>query len=262
MNNPCMSDTPSRDQIEIGTRVLIETKKDQGTGRFTEGIVDEILTSSSSHPHGIKVRLVDGHVGRVKEIPSKTYTRSVSPSPHEFADLEGMGVPTTEDMHNEFKEFYQYNKNIDSPNKDISAKMLKLDGQRIIATVICAFGNSQNGGFLYIGVNSDGIIMGLEKDRKLEGFKDYDDSFANHIRDRVGEFIDDKVFMTRKIRIKFRDIEDKTICIIQVLPSDVPLWLRHKNNKVFFVRGAVPRAEKLEPDDQVRYIRDRFPDYR
>lgn len=257
-----MPSTPTRDQIGVGIRVLIETKKDQGTGRFTEGVVDEILTSGNSHPYGIKVRLADGNVGRVKEMLPGTGTRPVSHDIHEVADLIGMDVPTIEDTHNEFKEFYQYNKTMDFPNKDVPVKMLKLNGQKIIATAVCAFGNSQDGGFLYIGVDSDGTVRGLEKDRVLEGFKDYDDLFANHIRDRVGEFIGDKVFMTRKIRIKFRSIEGKTICIMQVLPSDVPLWLHHKNDKTFFVRGAVPRAEKLDPDEQVRYIRDRFPDYR
>jgi uncharacterized repeat protein (TIGR03833 family) len=43
-------------------------KKDQSSGKLTEGIVKDILTSSPTHPHGIKVRLADGQVGRVKEI--------------------------------------------------------------------------------------------------------------------------------------------------------------------------------------------------
>jgi uncharacterized repeat protein (TIGR03833 family) len=47
--------------------VRVELKKDQGTGRLTEGKVKEILTGSSFHPHGIKVRLEDGQVGRVKQ---------------------------------------------------------------------------------------------------------------------------------------------------------------------------------------------------
>ena len=62
-----MPEAPTRDRIKRGDRVLIETKEDQGTGRLTEGTVEEILTSSSSHPHGIKVRLRDGQVGRVKK---------------------------------------------------------------------------------------------------------------------------------------------------------------------------------------------------
>ena len=48
--------------------VLIILKQDQRTGKLTKGVVQDILTSSASHPHGIKVRLVDGRVGRVQEI--------------------------------------------------------------------------------------------------------------------------------------------------------------------------------------------------
>jgi len=59
---------PTRLQLKPGLRVRIVLKQDQPTGKLTEGIVKEILTSSSSHPHGIKVRLMDGQVGRVKEL--------------------------------------------------------------------------------------------------------------------------------------------------------------------------------------------------
>ena len=59
-----------RSDIKPGLRVLVELKKDQRTGILTEGVVKEILTKSSSHPHGIKVRLESGEVGRVKEILS------------------------------------------------------------------------------------------------------------------------------------------------------------------------------------------------
>ena len=58
----------TRLNIKPGQRVRIVLKKDQATGRLTEGIVKDILTNSPTHPHGIKVRLVDGQVGRVKEI--------------------------------------------------------------------------------------------------------------------------------------------------------------------------------------------------
>jgi uncharacterized repeat protein (TIGR03833 family) len=59
---------PTRSQINPGSRVRIVLKQDQSTGKLTEGIVKDILTSSPVHPHGIKVRLMDGQVGRVKEI--------------------------------------------------------------------------------------------------------------------------------------------------------------------------------------------------
>lgn len=57
-----------RADIKSGMTVLIVLKQDQRTGRLTKGIVKDILTKSSTHPHGIKVRLQDGQVGRVKEI--------------------------------------------------------------------------------------------------------------------------------------------------------------------------------------------------
>jgi uncharacterized repeat protein (TIGR03833 family) len=61
-------DSTNRDDIKPGLRVKIVLKKDQSTGKLTEGIVGEILTPSLHHPRGIKVRLTDGQVGRVQEI--------------------------------------------------------------------------------------------------------------------------------------------------------------------------------------------------
>jgi uncharacterized repeat protein (TIGR03833 family) len=60
----------TRSSIKPGMTVLIVLKQDQRTGRLTRGIVQDILTKSSTHPHGIKVRLKTGAVGRVKEIVS------------------------------------------------------------------------------------------------------------------------------------------------------------------------------------------------
>jgi uncharacterized repeat protein (TIGR03833 family) len=59
---------PTRAQLKPGLRVCIVLKRDQASGKLTEGIIKEILTSSPTHPHGIKVRLMDGQVGRVKEL--------------------------------------------------------------------------------------------------------------------------------------------------------------------------------------------------
>ena len=58
----------TRSTIKPGVIVLIVLKQDQRTGKLTKGIVKDILTKSPNHPHGIKVRLMDGQVGRVKEI--------------------------------------------------------------------------------------------------------------------------------------------------------------------------------------------------
>jgi uncharacterized repeat protein (TIGR03833 family) len=61
-------DGKNRSNIKPGLKVSIVLKQDQRTGKLTKGVVKDILTSSDTHPHGIKVRLKDGKVGRVKVI--------------------------------------------------------------------------------------------------------------------------------------------------------------------------------------------------
>lgn len=61
-------DGKNRGNIKPGIEVAIVLKEDQRTGKLTEGIVQNILTNSQFHPHGIKVRLTSGEVGRVQEI--------------------------------------------------------------------------------------------------------------------------------------------------------------------------------------------------
>ena len=71
MSVESMQDGRVRRNIHVGSAVAIVMKKDQPTGALTWGRVAEILTNSPSHPHGIKVRLSDGSVGRVQQIYDK-----------------------------------------------------------------------------------------------------------------------------------------------------------------------------------------------
>ncbi len=66
-----MADGRNRSDIKPGMSVSIVLKADQRTGKLTQGVVKDILTKSPNHPHGIKVRLEDGQVGRVKEIEAE-----------------------------------------------------------------------------------------------------------------------------------------------------------------------------------------------
>jgi uncharacterized repeat protein (TIGR03833 family) len=63
-----MNSGTNRNNIKVGSSVGIVLKQDQRSGKITRGIVKRILTSSSNHPHGIKVELENGDIGRVKEI--------------------------------------------------------------------------------------------------------------------------------------------------------------------------------------------------
>ncbi len=63
-----MNQGKNRSEIKPGLKVKVVLKKDQRTGILTEGVVKDILTNAATHPHGIKVRLADGQVGRVQEV--------------------------------------------------------------------------------------------------------------------------------------------------------------------------------------------------
>lgn len=65
---------PLRSQIQLGVTVDIVQKQDQPTGKLTRGVVAALLTRSASHPHGIKVRLTSGQVGRVQAIVTEHVT--------------------------------------------------------------------------------------------------------------------------------------------------------------------------------------------
>lgn len=68
----------NRDAIKIGSTVRVIKKSDQKTGKVSEGIVKEILTKSKFHPHGIKVILEDGIIGRVKEVVNVSNNKDIS----------------------------------------------------------------------------------------------------------------------------------------------------------------------------------------
>jgi uncharacterized repeat protein (TIGR03833 family) len=68
MNSTSSSNPKNRSNITPSARVCVLQKQDQRTGKLTEGIVKDLLTKASTHPHGIKVRLTNGVVGRVKKI--------------------------------------------------------------------------------------------------------------------------------------------------------------------------------------------------
>ena len=255
---------PSRDDLGMGLTVEIETEGDQGTDRLTSGAIAEILTHGKRHPHGIKVRLRDGQVGRVKKVAGPATEEQARPP----TDLDAKAILKTEGKHNEFKEFYQYDPRIeDLANAGAAERQRAIVGmahsvRERFAAAVCAFGNDSSEGFVHLGIRADGTVAGLEMDKKVDNFADYDDSFANHIRDTLETFLQDRVFILRNVRIRFRRADGKTVCTVQVLPAERPLYLHTAKGQAFYVRGPAPRAERLaDPQEQFRYIRSRFPDY-
>lgn len=128
---------------------------------------------------------------------------------------------------------------------------------------VASFGNSEKGGFLYVGVNDAGNIVGLEKDKDHGGFLDYEDVFANSMRETLFNFFQDKIFIISKLEIKFFKRDEKIICIIQIKPSDNPVWVHGKKTEdpEFYVRGSSPRTERLNFKESIIFINKRFPNF-
>ena len=254
-----MLNTIHKSHIKIGSRVWIETKQNQGTGKLTEGTVKEILTHSESHSHGIMVNLDAGQIGRVKKINSAMES---SLTVRGFVDLHKIGIPRTEDKENEFKETFQYNRKMASHiGNEQAIDNMKYNGPVEVAKAICSLGNSHSGGFVFLGVADNSDIVGLEEDKKLGNFADYEDKFANHMRNKLESLLADKAFFADKIQMVFRTVDGKTICIIQVLPANKPLHVKIKSRDEFYARGPTARAQHMTGDDLIRYTMGRFPNY-
>ena len=220
----------------------------------------EILTRVESHPHGIMVMLNDGQTGRVKKIDS---AREFEQTARGFVDLRKIEMPDRENVENEFKETFQYDRRMtNNAHNERAIDSMKYNGPVELAKAICSFGNSYAGGFVFLGVADNGDIVGLDEDKKLGNFADYEDKFANHMRSKLEYLLADKAFFASKIQIAFRIIESKTICIIQVLPASKPLHVRIKSREEFYTRGPTPRAQHMTGDDLIRYTQERFPNYK
>lgn len=258
-----MNQLPNRDQIKVGMRVFVELKQDQGTGKLTEATVKKILTSENYHPHGIMVELENALVGRVKKLANSIHHES-----SKFEELDKKQIPSCEDKFNEFKEFYQYDDGMDNiPNvipSDKKTKIIEEKKQPVrkrFAIAISSFGNDFVGGFLYLGVNARGELVGLDNDMRIGNFSNYEDDLANHMRDTLETLLEDRVFIISKLQIKFTKRNEKTLCIIQILPANEPLFVHTETGKEFYVRGPTPRAEHLEGKDLYSFIKERFPNY-
>ena len=263
-----MVDIPTRADINVGSSVYIICKNDRKSGKTTKGIVKKILTKSHDHPYGIKVELENGKVGRVNKIEIHNTTsvlidNKTNQDESIFELLHERIIPNIENAQNEFKEFYQYDEDMTKIPSDMSNRNSIMDMkakivQKRFVVAVCAFGNSRTGGFVYIGINSNGKIIGLDRDMKFGKFSNYADEFANHIRDTLGHYLQNKLFVISKLKIEFIKRNDKTICIIQVSPSDDALFFTDSKLSEFYVRGPSPRAEHLTGKDMASYIMDRF----
>ena len=285
-----MSSLPLNSQIKIGMTVLIESKQDQGTGNLAEGKVAEKLTGGESHPYGIMVRLEDGAIGRVKEIVGESsnetkqdwseleyqkyldeisnYRHQTTPQfeiePIQIATkiISKSDVPKSEDKFIEFKKTFQ----IDSKEKEfrLAGKTEAADGRKKdqkknehsikkeISIALSAFGNTM-GGKLFIGVDDDGNVVGLDDDLKKCG--DSFDTFTREVQKSIDDFTKDSVFVN-EIIISIG--EDNSFLQLEAHPfRQNPIYLHDDNLEEFYIRG-FGTSKKLSTINTVNYIQKNF----
>ena len=259
-----MSDLPTGNQIIIGSKVGIEKKEDQGTGKLTEGIVKKKLTSSTTHPHGIKVALEDGNVGRVKKILSKSSQKLKSASlTSEDLIKTHILIPKDEDTLNEFKSTFQYdlkeetfrnNGNIVAADaRRNNRKKLRDDIRKEISITVSAFTN-QDGGRLFIGVNDDSSVLGLDRD--LKEYQGSKDKFKLATIDSLKTFLKNTAFIA-KLKFEFVNADNKEYFIITVPKSTEPVYLHFSNIQEAYVR-VQNSSQKFNTEEFLKHCKDRF----
>ena len=241
---------PTSDKIKIGSKVAIEKKQDQGTGKLTQGIVKTKLTSDNTHPHGIKVELQDGSVGRVKKI--LFVLSSESKTTLDFVPKTSTTVPEEEDSSNEFKSSFR--SDIDRLTKGDGKIVSSKSVEKEISITISAMANKE-GGKLFIGINDNGDVLGLDSDYEL--IKDSnDDKFQRIIWQSIQNYIGNMTYIS-KLGMSLIKKNSKKICVIAIPKSDEPIFVNDNNNQESYVRVGT-RSEKFSPQDFLKYCKTRF----
>jgi len=269
-NHQIMQDGRYRSNIRIGERVRIEAKKDMGTGKLTEGIVKEILTLGSSHPLGIMVILDNGIKGRVKHIANKQNEFDTeTQTEYQINKLDLLEIPTKEDPLNEFKSTFRFDLTEEVLRK--AGKIAEADGRKRdierkdeirkeIAITVAGFANAE-GGYLFLGIDDDGTILGLEKDMKVYNFKNTD-VFALSISESLENYLKNRAFISSKVKMSFQEKNNKTIYIIKVLPAPSPVFVHTGNSQENYVRSSTAaKTQKMETEDFIKYCISRFPNW-
>ncbi len=177
-------------------------------------------------------------------------------------------VPKNEDTYNEFKKTFKF----DSKEKELRQKGIELhkkglveaadgrkkeknkiehDIKKEISIAIAAFGNTM-GGKLFIGVDDDGNVVGLNDD--MESFKSFDE-FLRAVQDSIVTFTQNRVFVTEII---ISVGEDKEFLVFEVPPfRHTPIYIKENLEEEFYIRG-FGKSDKMPTSDAVSYIRRNF----
>jgi uncharacterized repeat protein (TIGR03833 family) len=214
-----------KDNIQPGSIVKIE-KDNQRDGQLIEGTVKSVLTSASIHPHGIKVLLEDGAVGRVKEIVRTSKFNTV-----EFTAIKKeTSLPKNEDQVTEFKATFRFDL---TRFQKTGVRSVSKDVEKSISKTIAAFMNAR-GGTLFIGIDDSGTVTGLQDDYETLD-KSNSDKLRLVIKNSLESYLKNKIIF-ELIEIDFPSPEGKEFCRITVRPSPNPVFVHDGGRQECYVR--------------------------
>jgi uncharacterized repeat protein (TIGR03833 family) len=220
-----MLDGKRRDDVQPGTIVKVSQDHKQHTEKLIQGMVKEVLTSSSVHPHGIKVLLENGTVGRVKEIIGK----NPQDEKNGLNNLSSL-LSKNEDQTTEFKATFRFDM---KRYQKTGVKSCSKDVEKSISKTVAAFMNA-HGGTLYIGVDDNGGISGLTNDYDTLENKN-SDKFRLTLKNSLQSYLKDKIIFEH-VAIDFPLIDGVEICKLSVSPSSIPIFIHDNGKEECYVR--------------------------
>ena len=263
-----MENKNTTNDISVGQNVEINPRHDRTRLKRVSGIVAEVLTKNMNHPHGILVKLETGEIGRVKtqsaQKPHKTETSTKKQS-----NTIGSLISAGETHQIEYKTDALWSANYtaeDIKNHRPQSKELHAYGKTtskiIIAKTLAAFLNS-DGGSLIIGFKEGkngqkDEIIGIEvefsklKDASIDGYR-------RMLLELIKDYFPASIFnqFNKNFLIDFEQINDKTLCKIEVNRSSARTFLKLKGKDHFFIRIDASTRE-LTGEAVVEYCESRF----
>jgi len=259
----------TQEQLQKGTLVKINPQSDRTRKVIVEGLIQEVLTKSPSHPHGLLVRLQSGETGRVKELINRLEVKEETELEElKFVERQIEDIIADGESHfSEFKSSCLWSQ--DLGKEAILARNISQYGTQtsrvIIAKSIAGFLNA-DGGSLVIGVkevkdkDKDEVeVIGINsevpklKDKTLDGYRRMllDSVILPYFPSFVFNRINDH------LKISFHDLGDATVCLVNVSKSKRRVFLGLSKKDVFMVRIDASTRQVIG-EDLVEYCLERF----
>lgn len=238
--------------LKIGQSVRIEERQ-QGKSIFFEGPIKNILTKVEDHPHGIKVEIENGKVGRVVEIlKDDSKGQQIVKVIGEPIQVEDEKLPTDEDHKTELKATFKFDLN--RHEKGDGKKTQNSEVEKEISIAVASLANAE-GGKIIIGLRDNGEIIGLGKDYEILDNPN-DDKFQRIVWQSIQKYLKNMTYISQ-IKISLQKVNDKKICKITVPAADEPIFVHDNNNQESYVRVG-PKSEKFQPAEFMKYSKNRF----